>query len=316
MKFNKLYQAIAVGVVAATCLAQPVFAQKRTVQIGGRTVPVPDDASTGTDRAVVGIVQGVNEQRVRDIVGQTAGGATLLPYDVPEGSYYNNATYPLQLAYTAHIGGGNCGGGYIIVGGAQVATASDGCDGGDQFMTAIVPAKTSFSFGKSGYGDARMYVTAMANGATWQATGVLFSLGESYTTSLQSSSSNVPYYFCMVGEYGDYGYTYQYIYASACNVGSTHQAVWGYAPSIMNAVSNITPAWNGGIYGYTTVTVRSCSWTRRTSNNWGQTTVSASGSIPGWPVGVSCDATNVTHYFAGTGPFTVYVPPPDIGAPG
>lgn len=47
---------------------------KRTITVNGQVVPVPDDASTGTERAVVGLVQGVTTTDVNNIINSRVPG--------------------------------------------------------------------------------------------------------------------------------------------------------------------------------------------------------------------------------------------------
>ncbi len=99
-----------------------------------------------------------------------AAGATLLPFQMPAGSYYNDANYPLLIALSPTQACYDIG---ITVAGSGVASGRDDCEFSFTTIQGIVPAKTSFTTYGAGLGR----VTALANGATWQQTSVRFSVG-------------------------------------------------------------------------------------------------------------------------------------------
>lgn len=97
-----------------------------------------------------------------------AAGATLLPFNMPPGSYYNDANYPLNIrtirsGFAYHE---------IAVEGRVVAGQQINDSGSDASISAIIPAKSNFSVNQSSV------VTALANSATWQQTSVRFAVGE------------------------------------------------------------------------------------------------------------------------------------------
>ena len=98
-----------------------------------------------------------------------SAGATVLPGNLPGGTYTNSARYPLAL--TLMPNGGGCYGGEIYVSGRMVARAGDDCEWSLTSAQAIIPAGASFSVSLS-----NMYtvVTAMSANANWRDTGIRF----------------------------------------------------------------------------------------------------------------------------------------------
>jgi hypothetical protein len=214
------------------------------------------------------------------------GGATLLPYDLPGGSYYNNADYPLQVNL---VGAPVNGGAYIIVNG-RLVSRNEVNDQGTQSANAIVPAKTSFAIGWSAV------ITALANNATWKQTGIKFSLGSAfYTSPMTSTSATAVLCYADGGEYGAYiGYFDQCVYGTSTRLiypGPIRGAVYMYSSQV---------------YGSQVFVSYSCPWTQVSSNNWGESGTDNSGSITPWPIAIAeCNRENVAHYFNATGPFVV-----------
>lgn len=97
----------------------------------------------------------------------TGAGATLLPYTMPAGTYFNSAPYPLLLTVTPP--GPSCYDFSVYVDGQFMAQARDDCERSNTSVTVLVPANNSF--GITG-GNTR--VTALSSNATWQATGINF----------------------------------------------------------------------------------------------------------------------------------------------
>jgi hypothetical protein len=142
---------------AAACLAQ-------------NTITRPADSTSGTARAVVGFTGGVSEARVSQIISSSGGGggATLLPYDLPAGSWRNAASYPLEVR-TNYAPGWHI----ITIGGRTVSAAGSGDN--HPSTSATIPPGAAFTTNQPSV------VTAMANGATWQATNILFNVASSNT---------------------------------------------------------------------------------------------------------------------------------------
>ena len=97
-----------------------------------------------------------------------SAGATVLPGNVPGGTYTNAAPYPLSLTL---LPSGACYHGLVHVNGALVARATDACEWSFTSAQAIIPAGVSFSMDLS-----NMYavVTAMSANAIWRDTGIRF----------------------------------------------------------------------------------------------------------------------------------------------
>lgn len=100
------------------------------------------------------------------------GGATILPYDVPAGTYRNLAPYP--LSFTFNPSGHRCYGSEIYVDGRYVARMHSDCEGTFTSVQTVVPSGSTVSWGAPGQISA--VVTAFANNASWQDTGIRFAL--------------------------------------------------------------------------------------------------------------------------------------------
>lgn len=104
-------------------------------------------------------------------------GATQLPYTLPAGSYFNSASYPLQLVLTPEPN--RCYDHSIYVQNERVARASDDCEASFTSVTAVVPPMSSFYILES-EGRSKTVVTALKNDATWEETGIFFVVWSSY----------------------------------------------------------------------------------------------------------------------------------------
>ena len=101
------------------------------------------------------------------VVMNTASGATILPGNVPSGTYTNGASFPLMFSFMPQ---GACYDDRIYVNGREVARVRDDCEWSFTSTQAIVPAGSTVAWG----GRTIAVVTAMANGASWSATGIRF----------------------------------------------------------------------------------------------------------------------------------------------
>lgn len=210
----------------------------------------------------------------------SASGATTLPYALASGNYYNDATFPLMLN-VLNYGRSNVS---CAVNGTTVMsqTISDG--GSHPAGTCVIPGKSSFGVNGSST------VTALANGATWRQTGILFAVSTpSYSGSTTNSQARV--YNCVA-----YGYDYE-----------------NPIPQYNSYDSSCLPYPVGSYYAYASssqiVTVTTCNWTASVLDNWGRYTPNGSGSIPAWPA-VPCDNNYITQYQTQSGIFAPPPPPP------
>jgi hypothetical protein len=227
------------------------------------------------------------EAMTLQIQGQ-GGGATMLPYAgslPPNTGHYNNANFPLFVSAVAYGRSSAIG----VVDGQTVAvqTISDG--GSHAAISFVVPPKASFYFSQGA-----ISVMAMANNANWQATGIRYAVGATYYSTSASVSSRLAY-SCV-------GYSY-----------SADSNYVSYTSNTSNCApypSDVYYAYNAGSF---TENLTTCSWTSYGADNWGATNTTGTGAIQEWP-SIPCDSANVSHYYAGTGPFTPPPPPYDGGS--
>jgi hypothetical protein len=147
---------------------------------------------------------------------QSASGATLLPGNVPSGSYTNRAGYP--LVWTFIPAGHRCFGGDVYVDGRLVARYHSDCEGTYTSVQAIVPSGSTVSYS---LGGATAMVTALANNAHWRDTAIRFVASGSAWSQKPGTADGIRAVYDQFGEF----LTYE---ISACMYGCEQDNNWSY----------------------------------------------------------------------------------------